>query len=72
MYGSVERYKARLVAKDFSQRSGAGYDQTYSPVVKYDSLWVILAIAAAEDYLIGRHYRVTLSSVNKRNLSGTT
>jgi hypothetical protein len=47
--GSIERYKARLVAKGYYQRLGVVYDQTYSPVVKYDSLQVILAMAAAED-----------------------
>ena len=47
--GLIERYKTRLVAEGFSQHWGADYDQTYSPVVKYDSLWVTLAMAAAED-----------------------
>ena len=47
--GSIERYKARLVAKCYSQQPGIVYDQTYSPVVKYDSLRAILAISAAED-----------------------
>ena len=29
----VVRYKARLVAQEFSQKSGIDYDETYSPVM---------------------------------------
>jgi hypothetical protein len=47
--GSIERYRARLVAKVFTQRQGIDYEETYSPVVKYDSLRALLSIAAAED-----------------------
>lgn len=47
--GSVARYKNRVVARGFLQRAGIDYDATFSPVVKYKTLRVMLAIAALED-----------------------
>ena len=47
------RFRARLVAKGFSQSSAHGdFDETYSPVMAYPSLRALLALAAANDYMI--------------------
>ena len=47
--GTNPRYKARLVAKGFTQREGIDYTETFSPVVKLNSLRAILSLVAARD-----------------------
>ena len=35
--GSVENYKARFLARGFSQIKGIDYDETFAPVARYSS-----------------------------------
>lgn len=47
--GDSTRYKARLVAKGCSQKYGIDYEETYSPVVRYNSIRFLLALAVQKD-----------------------
>ena len=42
--GSIDKYKARLMAKAFKQKYGIDYAETFSPVVKYTTLHIMIAI----------------------------
>ena len=52
--GNILRYKARLVAKGYSQHEGIDYGETFAPVVRYESIRELLAIAATENYEIAK------------------
>ena len=44
--GSIEKYKARFVARGFSQKEGIDYDETFSLVARCTSIRAIMALAA--------------------------
>ncbi|KAI3790952.1 hypothetical protein L2E82_04411 [Cichorium intybus] len=52
MDGKVHTFKARMVAKGFTQTPGVDYDETFSPMAKIKSIIIMLAIAAFHDYEI--------------------
>lgn len=39
--GNIERYNAKPVAKGFTQKEGLGYNETFSPISKIESLRLI-------------------------------
>ena len=50
--GEIEKYKARLVARGFTQIYGVDYYETYAPVARLASFRIILALAARNDWPI--------------------
>src|SRR5258708_88914 len=47
--GSIECYKARIIVKGFSQIYQVDYDETFAPVVKWDSIRILLTLATRFD-----------------------
>jgi hypothetical protein len=45
--GSVDKYKARFVARGFSQEEGEDYDETFAPVARYTSIRAIMSLASS-------------------------
>ena len=50
--GIIQKYKARLVAKQFHQKEGLDFDQVFSPVVKPSTVRVMLSIAFSKSWSI--------------------
>ena len=47
--GKVERYKAILVAKGYSQMEGIDYHEIFPPVIKLVSIHIVLELVALLD-----------------------
>jgi hypothetical protein len=57
--GQILKYKARIVAKGYSQTYGVDYEETYAPVVRYYSLRMVLALSA--------HYNLELHHMDVKS-----
>lgn len=50
--GEIEKYKARVVAKGYSQVEGVDYDQTFSPTVRFESIRQMVAMGTSKAMLM--------------------
>ena len=50
--GSIERYKARLVAQGYSQQQGLDHTERFSPMAKMVTVKLFLALAAMHGWVL--------------------
>jgi hypothetical protein len=52
--GSLERYKARLVARGFQQKHDQDYDETFAPVAHMTTIHTLLAVSFVRGWSISQ------------------
>jgi transposase InsO family protein len=64
--GSIDRYKARLVAQGFSQKEGVDFNETFAPVAKFSSiralLWQLIKISRFTRWTSTLHSSTVIST----------
>ena len=48
--GSVNRLKARLIAKGYAQMHDIDYEETFAPVAKMTTVQIVISVAAAKGW----------------------
>ena len=48
--GSVNKYKAKLVVKNYAHVFGVEFSETFAPVAKLDTIKLLLAVAAQKSW----------------------
>jgi hypothetical protein len=59
--GTIDRYKARLVARGFTQEYSVDYEETFTLVARLSSVHALLVVAAS------RHWSISLSQMDVKN-----
>ena len=44
--GSIDKFKARFVARGFSQKEGIDYTETFAPIARYSTIRSIISLAS--------------------------
>ncbi|KAH9743186.1 Integrase catalytic domain-containing protein [Citrus sinensis] len=57
--GEVDKYKARLVVKGYSQQHGVDYTEVFAPVARMETIRLVVALAAKKGWAI---YRLDVKS----------
>jgi hypothetical protein len=60
---SIERFKARIIAKDYSQCPGLDYNESFAPTFRPATLCIIMAMSAVEDLEL-RSVDITAAFIN--------
>ena len=49
---AILKHKARLVGRGFVQREGTDFEEVFAPIVRMESIRLLLALAAAKDWRV--------------------
>jgi len=50
--GLIQKHKAQLVSKGFSQKEGVDYTETFSPIARMDIVWMVFPIVTSMDWKV--------------------